>query len=171
MRHSPDLSRIREELTSFLQTELPETALANEWPDSQWTDYIHERFAEIGRNHGYLIFTNRCQNADGPRWLYEHHWRIADDKGNLIRIPLVMEIEWGFGAATIWEKVTEDFSKLILVRADLRIIVFQGNGIESQINQLISMVESFEGTQPGDNWLFAGWGWDTEQMHHRYWAA
>jgi len=82
-----------------------------------------------------------------------------------------MEIEWGFGAATIFEKITKDFLKLVQARADLRVMVFQGNGVVSVTDKLVAMAENFEGSQQGDRWLFAGWGWDTDQMHCRLWSA
>lgn len=89
----------------------------------------------------------------------------------LARIPLVMEIEWGFGAKTILNKITEDFLKLVQARADSRVMVFQGNDIGSITEILIHMAEKFEGSQQGDRWLFAGWGWDTKQMHCKLWSA
>jgi hypothetical protein len=174
MRHDPDIRKIETDVAQFFSSELASMAKEQKWNrDSQWTDGIHKRLAEIGHGYGFLVFASqsRCAAADGPEWLYDHHWRIAGAEVALARIPLVMEIEWGFGAATIFEKITKDFLKLVQARADLRVMVFQGNGVVSVTDKLVAMAENFEGSQQGDRWLFAGWGWDTDQMHCRLWSA
>jgi len=141
--------------------------------DSHWTDVIHESMANIGHQYGLRIFASksRCQGADGAEWLHDHHWRAANDDNELIRIIVAMEIEWGFGGSTIFEKIMEDFLKLVQARADLRVMVFQGNKISSVTDKLIDKASNFEGTQQGDRWLFAGWGWDTDKMHCRLGSA
>ena len=78
-----------------------------------------------------------------------------------------MEIEWGFGAKGMREKVITDFTKLIQARALLRVMVFQGNSIESTFNELETMVRQLIGTQIGDRYLLVGWGWDTDKSHIR----
>lgn len=174
MRHAPDINRIESEVNSFFCTELAQTYEDQGWTsDKQWTDEILKRMAEIGHLHGCQVFAsqNRCKEADGPGWLYDHHWRISSEETMLARIPLVMEIEWGFGAKTMFDKITEDFLKLVQARADLRVMVFQGNEVDAVTEKLIAMADKFEGTQQGDRWLFAGWGWDTQQMHCKLWSA
>lgn len=86
-------------------------------------------------------------------------------------MPLAMEIEWGYGAATIREKVTENFLTLTQARADIRVMMFQCNDVPAMTDPLIDLANHFEGTQQGDRWLFAGWGWDTNQMHCRFYSA
>lgn len=174
MRHAPDIRQLESDVIGFFRDELAQMVKQQEWErDSQWTNGINRRMAEIGHAHGCQVFAsqNRCPEADGPGWLYDHHWRIATEEIVLARIPLVMEIEWGFGAKTILNKITEDFLKLVQARADLRVMVFQGNDIGSITEILIHMAEKFEGSQQGDRWLFAGWGWDTKQMHCKLWSA
>ena len=174
MRHAPDIRKLESDVTNFFCTELAPMAKEQGWTrDSQWTDGIHKQMAQIGHGYNCQVFASqsRCATADGPEWLYDHHWRIASEEVALARIPLVMEIEWGFGAATIFNKITEDFLKLVQARADLRVMVFQGNDISSITERLIDMAEKFEGSQQGDRWLFAGWGWDTKQMHCKLWSA
>lgn len=174
MRHAPDVKKIETDLEQFFSSELSSMASEQKWDkDKQWTDGIHKRLAEIGHSYGFLVFASqsRCAAADGPEWLYDHHWRVSGNKNSLIRIPLVMEIEWGFGAQTIFEKITEDFVKLVQARADLRTMVFQCDSVVSITDKLVAMIETFEGSQQGDRWLFAGWGWDTEKMHCRLWSA
>ena len=174
MRHTPDITKLQGELYSFFGVDIPTLCKKEDWTlDSQWTDAIQQHMAQLGHRYGYQVCASqsRCPTADAPEWLYDHHWRIVTDDGLLIRIPLVMEVEWGFGASTIFERVREDYLKLIQARADLRVLVFQGNGINEMTDRLIALAECFEGNQQGDHYLFAGWGWDTEQMHCRLWCA
>ncbi|MBZ5529774.1 MAG: hypothetical protein LAN71_18005 [Acidobacteriia bacterium] len=149
-------------------SQLGETARQEGWhKDSEWTVGINRYLTQLGHKHGFLVFASRCEIADGKEWLYDHHWRSLNDKGNLVSIPLAMEIEWGFGAKNMREKVVEDFTKLIQARAQLRVMVFQGNSIESTLDELQNMVQEFADTQIGDRYLLAGWGWDTEKIHMR----
>lgn len=174
MRHAPDIRRLESEVTAFFRDELVQMARGQGWErDSKWTNGIHKRMSEIGHAHGCQVFASqtRCPTADAREWLYDHHWRIATEEGMLARISLVMEIEWGFGSRTNLDRITEDFLKLVQARADLRVMVFQGNDICSTTEKLIDMAEKFEGSHLGDRWLFAGYGWDTKQMHCRLWSA
>jgi len=168
-----NITKIGADLFQFFDFELARMAQEQGWEkDSQWTNGIHQRLAEIGHKYGVHVFANpnRCRTADGCEWLYDHHWRLSGKKGELIKIPLVVEIEWGFGAATIFKKITEDFLKLVQARADVRVMVFHCNDVPHTINKLIAMVKSFKGSQQGDNWLFAGWDWDTDQMQCIPWT-
>ena len=81
-----------------------------------------------------------------------------------------MEIEWTPTEVNFGE-VVKDFFKLVQARADLRVMVFQGNDVISKTEQLIAMAENFEGTQQGDRWLFVGWDGNGQQMHCRSWSA
>ncbi len=170
MRHAID-QKLELKIAHFLGVELPEIAKGKS--DHEWSLKIQPRLAEIGHSCGFLVFARKdhCPTADHPEWLYDHHWRVKGDATPLVRIPLAMEIEWGFGAKTIVEKVTEDFLKLVQCRADLRVMVFQCGGAASMTDRLIEMAEAFEGTQQGDRWLFAGWCWGTDKMHCRLWTA
>jgi len=141
--------------------------------DRQWTDGIHNHLSAIGHKYECLVYASqtRCPSADGPEWLYDHHWRIMGADGSLIRIPLAMEIEWGFGAKTIVQKIIEDFLKLVQARANLRVMVFQCNDVTSMTDRLISMVRLFNDSQHGDRWIFAGWDWDTKQICCKKWIV
>jgi hypothetical protein len=168
------------ELTSFekVQTELfeffeklGELAKEEGWKrDREWTLGINKHIADFGHKYGFGVFASRCQGADGAEWLYDHHWRVIGPNGYLKRLPLVMEIEWGFGSNGLFENVRDDFLKLVQARADLRVIVFQGNRINNMVDQLINEAMCFAGGQIGDRYLFAGWGWDTSRIHCRLWS-
>ena len=178
MPHDPNIIQIESDVTDFFNEQL--VRMVREigcTGDRCWTKVIQERMTSIGHDYNYQVFAaqNQCPTANAGGWLYNHHWRISDDNFKLIRIPLVMEIEWGFGRNPIinFEKITEDFLKIVQARADLRVMVFQGrdHDVYSFTDRLIAMVKDFEGSQKGDRYLFAGYGWDTEKMHCKLWSA
>lgn len=174
MKQLIDIDKITSDVEHYFSSELMNQCKAENWTkDSQWTNGIQSKIAEIGHSYNFRVFAseNRCPMADGPEWLYDQHWRIESEDKDLLRIPLVMEIEWGFGASTIFEKIKEDFLKLVQARTDLRVMVFQCNDVDSMIDKLISMIKLFDETEHGDRWIFAGYGWDTHQIHCKLWNA
>lgn len=133
--------------------------------DSLWTRLINTDIAVIGKRHGYSVFASRCDfKVDGPEWLYDHHWRKMDSHGNLLRIPLAMEIEWGFGLKTLRERITEDYLKLVQSRADLKIMVFACANIVEMMNDLERMAKAFEDRGPEDRFLFIGYDLDAHTI-------
>jgi hypothetical protein len=173
MRSAPNVTAIVAQVEALLSRDIPDRAKLGAWSDRQWTDGIHAGLSDIGHGYGFRVFAtqSRCATADGPEWLYDHQWQIVSDNAALIRLPLIAEIEWGFGAATMFERIKEDFLKLVQARADLRVMVFQGRAVEQTTSRLIEFAESFEGTQVADRYLFAGWCWDTHTMRCREWNA
>jgi hypothetical protein len=166
-----DIATIEVELLHYFN-KLGDTAKLEGWEkDSQWTIGINKFLATLGHRYGCTVHASRCPEADGPEWLYDHHWRLSEGNSEFIRIPLVMEIEWGFGNADLFEKVLDDFLKLVQARTDLRVMVFQGNAIDNITEDLISRAERFSLNQKGDRYLFVGWGWDTERIHCRSWTT
>ncbi|AGW15101.1 hypothetical protein [Megalodesulfovibrio gigas] len=150
-----------EAIQDFFSSKLSRLLQDEKWEyDRQWTDAIHKHMAGIGKKRGLLVYASksRCAEADGPEWLYDHHWRVQNEDGALVSTPLVMEIEWGND-----EKIIEDFLKLVQARAALRVMVFQRNDVEGMIERLIAMAKTFDGSQRGDKWIFAGW--DKARMH------
>ena len=161
---------IQSEIFNYFE-QLVTIAKNQEWKkDSQWTIGINEYLADLGHKYGYIVHASRCKSARASEWLYDHHWREYSGDNILIRIPLVLEIEWGFGNAGMFEKILHDFLKLVQARADLRVMVFQGNGIDNMTDSLIQYAKHFTQSQTGDKYIFAGYGWDTKQMHCRLWS-
>jgi len=161
---------IQSELFNYFE-QLATIAKNQGWKnDSEWTVGINEYLAHLGHKYGYIVHASGCKSAHSG-WLYDHHWREYSGDNILIRIPLVMEIEWGYGKTGIFEKVLYDFMKLVQSRADLRVMVFQGNGIDNITDMLIQHVKHFDQIQARDKYIFAGYGWDTTKMHCRLWSA
>ena len=80
-----------------------------------------------------------------------------------------MEIEWGWGGV-MFQRIKYDYLKLIQARADLRVMVFQGEGVGATMEQLKSIARSFQSSQPGDRYLCAGWAGREQKLHFQRWA-
>ena len=72
-------------------------------------------------------------DRDYGEWLYDVTWLKYERQRDglewpataLIEAPLVAECEWGRGKNL--EYIVEDFEKLLLARADVRLMIFDGN--------------------------------------------
>ena len=115
MGHKPDMVKLQDEPCALFTVDFPALCQKEGWDrDSQWTGAIQQFMARLGHRHGYRVSASqsRCPTADGPEWLYDHYWRVVTDDGYLLRIPLVMEIEWGFSVSTVFDRVREDYQRL-----------------------------------------------------------
>ena len=64
----------------------------------------------------------------GGEWLFDALWYLADKKDEFMRsIPLVAECEWAQGGDVI-----DDFQKLLVARADVRVMVWEVGRIGPQ---------------------------------------
>lgn len=82
----------------------------------------------------------------------------------LKRVPLVLESEW-----LRPDDVDDDFQKLLIARADLRVMVFGAKTREefsSTVDRLRRWVDEFEASIPGDRFLLCGWCNDTSGFRY-----
>jgi hypothetical protein len=95
-------------------------------------------------------------------FLYDLIW-IRRDNGTIRDVIMVLECEWGIGQEIY------DFQKLLLARANLRVMVFQGNSAQREqlIPQMKNQIDRFEKTQLGDLYLFACWDMGHTNANHR----
>ncbi|MYE88565.1 hypothetical protein F4X33_06175 [Candidatus Poribacteria bacterium] len=73
----------------------------------------------------------------------------------VITIGLALECEWDY-----FPGVLEDFQKLLLVRADLRCLIFWSKTLQStreSIRRLIDEVVGCRKSEHGDDYLFCVW--------------
>ena len=108
-----------------------------------------EEMKKYAKKHGGTI---------GSEWLYDFTCLEYNDDDWLKGIPLVAECEWGSV-----DDINGDFEKLLLARADVRIMIFNGNhyrGGERSISSdglraFRKYIKECEHTGPGDTYLFA----------------
>ena len=101
--------------------------------------------------------------AAGGEWLYDVTALLYDipDENSFSRTVLVAECEWGNE-----ENIMIDFQKLLLARADVRVMAFDGTwhpGYQELFENFGINIANNTQAQLGDIWLFAAWtndeGW------------
>ena len=93
--------------------------------------------------------------ADGGEWLFDVTCLLYDEEGFIHRVPLVAESEWGLRT-----EVGDDFEKLLLARADVRVMVVDRNywdSTEDVAAELAPYVAGYLDGTPADTYLLAAW--------------
>ena len=93
--------------------------------DTVWTKTIKTKLCEIGQDRfGCKVGARDVDKAarDYGEWLYDVTWLEYERYGLLIDAHLVAECEW-----SDFEAIVEDFEKLLLARAGVRLMIFDGN--------------------------------------------
>ena len=135
-----------------------------------WTKAVKTKLCEIGREFGCTVCASGVEKADRDygEWLYDVTWLEYKKSGltELVDAPLVAECEWdGFAA------IVEDFEKLLLVRAGVRLMIFDGNykpGSKEIAAQLAGRVREFNGSRAEDTYLLAAWERNANGWSFRY---
>ncbi|MCY4560655.1 MAG: hypothetical protein OXF79_30685 [Chloroflexi bacterium] len=123
------------------------------------------RAATVGTN-GLFICTNGVdgQYAEGREWLYDVAClQYADEEFPfpLARGYMAAECEWGRE-----QSVFDDFQKLLVARADVRIMVFDGTCIgDDKFVVMESLIQGYRHTQTGDSYLLAAWSGNEFEYH------
>ncbi len=104
----------------------------------------------------YRYATNVDEGAaEGNEWLYDVTGLEYDSDEFLVRVALAAECEWG-----AQDQIYYDFEKLLLARADLRVMVFDGYR-QPGYNEIFQVFAQYIGrcahTGVGDAWLFGAW--------------
>ena len=133
-----------------------------------WTKAIKTKLCEIGRGFNYRVGASNV--GDYGEWLYDVTWLEGEPEGLMIDAHLVAECEWGS-----FEDIVEDFDKLLLARASVRLMIFDGGhkpGSEKIAAQLAERIRAFKGTCDEDAWLLAAFeGLDDGRWGFRYFSV
>ena len=133
------------------------------WNRTQWTSAVLTSLCSLGRQNKYYVYASSNfvdeQDKDGGEWLYDVTWCKYErkyEKYFLTSVPLVAECEWdNLG------DIKDDFEKLILARAAVRVFVFDGryckNGADALANKFCDWVSAFEGSRKGDMYLLVAY--------------
>jgi len=126
--------------------------------DSRWTAELMGTLGELGRKHGFDVCTSKWGRRDGhcwPEWLYDLTWLQMEDH-HIINVPLILESEWLLSL----DHIQPDFEKLLLGRAEHRVMVFQQKdqaAVAEVIEYLKGCIDRFKAGAPGDRYLFLGY--------------
>ena len=99
--------------------------------------------------------------------LRRHLARIQEKRlTELVDAPLVAECEWDDFAA-----IVEDFEKLLLARAGVRLMIFDGNykpGSKEIAERLCRKGQGVQSSRAEDAWLLAAWEKSDDDWWFRY---
>ena len=171
----------RSPLNAYLQVEREMLTLETTIHDTaeNFTKPVLTALCKAGRYFDYTVWASRVddEHRNGGGWLYDVTWCEANENNRLKSIPLVAECEWGNAGACL-----EDFEKLLVAKADLKIMVYDAGKYEyddgaiiAQGNELFGPeIEAFEGADrpgfmffarvrlpdedPGQRWRWIRWG-------------
>ena len=121
------------------------------WGNGMATKTVKTKLCEIGQDRFcYDVCLSGLQRANYPEWLYDITW-LKYTNGFLIDTPLVAECEWGkFG------EIKDDFQKLLLARASVRLMIFGGwdkCGTKTKLEWMANQIRMFEPRCDQDAWL------------------
>ena len=113
--------------------------------------------AACNKNKKVYTFATGVDSAHGDEWLYDvTALRYNKPKGDyIIRTVLVAESEWGCE-----REILNDFQKLMVARADVRVMVFDGTQkprYRKFFKIFAKHIAKCEQSKQGDIWLFAAW--------------
>lgn len=118
----------------------------------KWTAKIKELLAAKAKMRGSTQCASHCANCE---FLYDVTWLEGAPNDSIRRAELVLESEFGH-----WDDVLYDFRKLLLARAEHRIMVFEMKDHaenEKIVARMAHEISQFEGTRSGDRYMFACW--------------
>ena len=127
-------------------------------PREERTRAVKTELCTIGRSFGYEVYAKDVEEdeRDGSEWLYDVTWLEYDRSGGgLTDAPLVAECEWENQQEI---EIDNDFEKLLLARAGVRVMIFSGRDEPNSKNiaeRLARWVKEFNGSRAEDAWLLA----------------
>ena len=119
--------------------------------DTAWTAFLKSKIREIGKKHGYLV--SPCPDDGNKEWLYDLIWFRNDSANQLSEVALVLESEW---SSDSWH-IQEDFEKLLVAKAPIKVMVFQSNGnnLQGLWDQLTKSIDAFKQRSQDETYILA----------------
>jgi hypothetical protein len=92
--------------------------------DGAWTKRIFKRVGDLGQSLGHAVCSSRKDVGFDNGWLYDLIWyKNGENNEFLHSVSLILECEWN----TSYKFIKYDFEKLLVCRADLKIMIFQSH--------------------------------------------
>jgi hypothetical protein len=138
---------------------LPDRSAREGWgSDRRWTVELVAALGELGRQQKFDVCASGWSLRDGHcwgEWLYDLSWLEMKD-GHVIDVPMILESEWNLKR----DEIEADFGKLLLGRADRRVMVFQQPNaakVDEIVSYLKECIAKFKRTAIGDRYMFLGY--------------
>lgn len=119
--------------------------------DGEWTHDLKVILQKLGDKLLYITCASGFKKSVESEWLFDLTWYKQVDKR--LEIGLVMESEW----LPSIDEIKHDFQKLLIARADHRLMIFTSPNKESfikRIGEFEVAIQEFEYSLKGDRWLF-----------------
>ena len=125
----------------------------NPWGYKKATEAVKNKLSEIGQEKlGCYVCASGVQRANWGEWLYDVTWLEYDcDGGSLVDAHLAAECEWGNCG-----DIKDDFQKLLLARASVRLMIFGGwdeCGSKRKLEWIANEIGNFKPSLDEDAWL------------------
>ena len=123
--------------------------------DGEWTKRVKQLLVQLAGNK-YETYASGVPEATDGEWMCDVVWWHSGKDELLHRIPLVAECEWPKKEQDVWD----DFQKLLIIRADVRVMIFSANSrpeASKLVEELKQQIECFDSSQEGDTYLFASY--------------
>ena len=147
---------IEKQIIKILKT-IPKESSRLKWSGARpWTRQIKNKICKLGEKDRYCYVCASGDNTDWEEWLYDVTWLKLDRNKSIRYSSLVLECEWG----NAYEEIYNDFAKLLLARAQHRIMIFEGKSKDDILNimrKLKKETTNFRDSTPKDRYLFAGY--------------
>lgn len=133
--------------------------------DATWTREIKTALGSLAKKKFGCYVATDLRDPEGnlqfdrKEWLYDVTCLKFDRDEYLKRVLLVVECEWGRKSSIYY-----DFEKLLLARADVRVMIFTGSSdiIDEVFTELAAYICKCEHTLPGDTYLLVAGEWDDD---------
>ena len=150
---------LSDKLEKAIISKLPSDIPQRKWTNRRWTKEVKSAVRCVLKENGFKVYASNCDETDGTEWLYDLTG-IEEENGYLRRVPLVLESEWKrWDTQENYEReILYDFRKLLVSRADHRIMVFEAKSEKEEkevIEQLLQHVQNCQHSAKGDRYLFA----------------
>jgi len=139
---------------------------STEWSDTEWTKQVKSTVAALGKDRSYWVYCSGCSPSDGGEWLFDLCW-LEYDGDILLSVPLIMECEWTPSEAD------DDFQKLIVAKADHRVMVFAvptGKNRDEKFSSLLLHVNANKHSLGTDRYLLSCWDNENRGFDHRVYS-
>jgi hypothetical protein len=137
-----------------------------DWPYPDWTSKVKAGLGMIAHDLPKCTwYASGGGNTDGGEWLLDGVAWQYDDRGQL-NLPFVLESEW----RRTPNELERDFQKLMVIRSELRIMVFNEAlkaDAGKRFEELIECVKEFRDSVSGDRYLLACRCWETKKFIFR----
>lgn len=128
-----------------------------------WTNRIKHSIGDLGIELNHQVAIGGFSEKFEREWLYDIVWYQEDSENRLIRIPLIVESEWGGN----YSGIKYDFEKLLVGNAERRLMICQSKA--SQVDNLFikfkDAINAFE-EDYNDRFLIAILDSDTESIFY-----